>query len=81
MAIFDRVTKEVKAVISMVILIVIGSVILLKFKDVSGVTAGLNTTIDNSVTYISEPVSWVVIAIVGLIGFALFKMYSKKNSM
>jgi len=79
MAIFDKVTKEVKAIISMVILIVIGSVILLKFKGVSGVTAGLNTSIDTSVTAISEPISWIVIAVVGLIGFTLFKMYSGKN--
>ena len=64
-------------ILAMVVVIV--SVVLLKFKDVSGVTSTLNTTIDTIVTALSEPKNWVSIVIIGLIGFGLVKLFTKKE--
>jgi len=64
-------------ILAMVVVIV--SVVLLKFKDVSGVTSTLNTTIDTIVTALSEPKNWVSIVIIGLIGFGLVKLFTKKD--
>jgi len=75
----DTLSKEVRAWGTLAIIIVIVSVILLKFKDVSGVTSALNTTIDTFVTALSEPKNWVIIAIIALIGFAILKYFQKKN--
>ena len=79
MGIGDTLSKEVRAWGTLAIIIVIVSVILLKFKDVSGVTSALNTTIDTFVTALSEPKNWVIIAIIALIGFAILKYFQKKN--
>jgi len=78
MSIADTLNKEVLAWGSLAIGIVIVSIILLKFKAVSGVTAALNSTIDLFLTGLSEPANWVIIVIIGLVGFALFKMFQKK---
>ena len=65
-------------ILTMVIVII--SVVLLKFKGVSGVTTDLNTTIDTIVSALSEPKNWIVIVVVGLIGFALVRMFSSKSN-
>jgi hypothetical protein len=62
-------------ILAMVIVII--SVVLLKFKGVSGVTSALNTTIDTIVAALSEPKNWVIIVIVGLIGFSLVAYFKK----
>lgn len=51
----------------------------MKFKDVSGVTGALNTTIDTFVTAMSEPKNWVAIVIIAIIGISLFKFFSKQK--
>ena len=61
------------------IIVVIASIILLKFKDVSGVTADLNTTIDSFVSAFSEPKNWVTIVIIALIGFGILAWYKKQK--
>ena len=76
MAIGTKINKEVREWGSLAIVIVIVSIILLKFKDVTGVTSALNTTIDTFVTAISEPKNWVIIVIIAIIGIALFKFFS-----
>lgn len=79
MGLGDKVNKEVMAWGGLCIGIVIISVILLKFKSVSGVTSDLNTTIDTFVTALSEPKNWVIMAIIALIGFGLFKYFKSKK--
>ena len=81
MTIGNSLTKEVKAWGTLVMFIVILSVIILKFKDISGVTANLNTTIDTFVTAFSEPKNWILIVIIAIIGIALMKKFAGKNSM
>jgi len=64
-------------ILAMVIVIV--TVIILKFKDVSGVTAGLNTTIDAFATALSEPKNWVAIVIIAIIGWGLVSYFKGKG--
>ena len=64
-------------ILTMVIVVI--SVVLLKFQNVSGVTAALNTTINTIVTALSEPKNWLIIVIVALIGFSLIGLFSKKG--
>ena len=79
MGVFDTVKTEIVAIGSMVMIIVILSIVLLKFKDVSGVTTGLNTTIDNTVNYIDEPITWISIVIVAIVGIVLVKWFTKSK--
>lgn len=71
------VSNEIVGWIGMAITIVIGSIVLVKFKNVNGVTAGLNTTIDNFVSAIAEPENWVAIVIIAVIGIAILGMFLK----
>lgn len=61
------------------IIVVVASIILIKFKDVSGVTAALNTTIDAFTSAFSEPANWVAIVIIAIIGFGILKFYNAKR--
>jgi len=79
MGVFTTVKTEIVAIGSMVMIIVILSIVLLKFKDVSGVTSGLNTTIDNTVNYIDEPITWISIVIVAIVGIVLVKWFTKSK--
>lgn len=74
----NTVLEEFKSWIALAIFIVVGSVVLLNFKDVNGVTAGLNTTIDAFVTGLSEPQNWIVIVVIAIIGVAVLGMFVKK---
>jgi len=80
MAVFDKVYKTIMNVGAVVIGIVVLSIILLKFKAVDGVTANLNTTIDTAVSAIDEPVAWISIVIIALVGYAILKMFKKQKS-
>jgi len=60
----------------LVMLVVVLSVVILKFKDVSGVNTALNSTIDTFVTAFSEPKNWVIIIIIGLIAIGLIKLFT-----
>ncbi len=79
MGIGKKIGTEVREWASLGILVVIVSIILLKFKGVSGVTAGLNTTIDAFVTAFSEPKNWVAIVVIAIIGFAVMKIAQQKK--
>ena len=59
--------------------VVILSVVLLKFKDISGSNSNLNDTIDTFVSAFSQPKSWIVIVIIGLIGMALIGYFQRKT--
>lgn len=61
------------------ITLVVVMIILGKFKDVSGNTTTTNTTVDNFITGLAEPGNWVVIVVVGLVGFALIKFMQKRK--
>ena len=79
MAVFGTVKTEIVAVGALVMIIVILSIVLNKFKNVDGVTAGLNTSIDNTVNAIDEPVTWISIVVVALIGIVLIKWFTKSK--
>ena len=77
MGLGDKLNRSVRAWGTLAIVIVVVSIILLKFKNVSGVTSDLNTTIDTFVSALSEPKNWVVIVIIALIGFGVLKIFKK----
>ena len=81
MGLGDKISDEIKSWGGLAIVIVIVSIILLKFKEVGGVTTALNATIDTFVTALSEPKNWVVIVIIAIIGIALFKKFGSKKGM
>ncbi len=79
MGIGDKLKNEVMAWGTLAIVIVIVSIVLLKFKNVSGVTTSLNSTIDTFVSAFSEPKNWVAIVIIAIIGFAILYLFTKKK--
>ncbi|GAG72086.1 unnamed protein product [marine sediment metagenome] len=79
MVVTDTLNKNVLGWVTLGIIIVVGSIVLLQFKGVTGVTAALNTTIDNFVSGIGEPQNWVAIAIIAIIGFAILGIFLKKR--
>jgi len=76
MSVSDGLTKEIKGLAVLVIIIVVFSIVLIKFKDVTGVTSDLNTSIDNAVSYIDEPITWISIIII-IIVVAWLMVYLK----
>lgn len=79
MGLGSKLSTEIKSWGVLAIVVVIVSVVLLKFKNVSGVTSDLNTTIDTFVTAMSEPKNWVSIAIIALIGFGILYLFTSKK--
>lgn len=79
MGVGDTLSKEVQAWGTLAIVIVIVSIILLKFKAVDGVTSDLNSTIDTIVAALSEPKNWVAIVIIAVIGFYLLRYFKSKK--
>jgi len=77
MGIGNSLTTTIREWGVLVMFVVIISVVLLKFKGVSGVTADLNTTIDTFVAAFSEPKNWVTIVIIALIGVAMLGLFNK----
>jgi len=80
MAVGSQLQTTIKEWGVLVMFVVIISVVLLKFKDVGGVTLGLNTTIDTFVSAFSEPKNWVTIVIIAIIGISLLAMFYKMKS-
>jgi len=80
MGVSDSLTKEVKGIAILVIIIVVFSIVLLKFKDIDGVTSNLNTSIDTAVGALDEPVSWIVIIVIILVVAWLMKYLNSKKS-
>jgi len=78
MGITDDLNKQILGWGVLVIGIVIISIVLLKFRDVSDVTGGLNTSINTAVDALDEPVSWISIVVIAVIGFAILKLFQKK---
>jgi hypothetical protein len=79
MAIAKKLGTEVQAWGSLAIVIVILSIVLTKFKDVSGSSTETNATIDTFVTALQEPANWVSIVIIAVVGFALFKYFGSSS--
>jgi hypothetical protein len=79
MGIAKTLGTEVQAWGSLAIIIVILSIVLVKFKGVSGSTAETNTTVDTFVSALQEPANWVSIVIIAVVGFALFKYFGSDN--
>ena len=73
-------TDNVKSWGVLAIVIVVVSVILLKFKGVTGVTSDLNTTIDTFVSGLSEPKNWLIIAIISIVGFGILRYFSSQKT-
>jgi len=80
MAIFKKINAEIGAVVSLVMIVIISSIVLLKFKGVTGVTSALNTTIDTAVTALGEPVTWIAIVVIALIGYAVMELFKGKKT-
>lgn len=78
-AVAGMLTGEVKAWAQLGIIIVVVSIILVKFKSISGATSETNDTVDSIVTGLQEPANWLTIVITAVIGFALFRYFSKKQ--
>lgn len=79
MSLGGKINKEVMGWTGVAITVVLASVVLLKFKNVSGTTTALNSTIDTFVAAFAEPKNWVAIVIIAIIGFAILSFYNKKN--
>jgi len=93
MGIGDTLSKEVRAWGTLGILVVIMSLILLKFKtsNIGSITCAsgytynstanncYNATATTNITALSEPKNWVIIAIIALIGFSILKYFQKKS--
>ena len=62
----------------MVIAIVLVNLILLSVKTMSGVTSALNTTIDNALTAINSPVTYIGLIILVVIFVFLLKLFTTK---
>lgn len=80
MGLGDKISKEVMSWGTAGIIVVIVSIILLKFKDVTGVTSGLNTTVDTFVSAFSEPKNWVAIALIAIVGFGMLYYFKNKKN-
>jgi len=77
----ETLSKEIKAWGVLGIVIVLVSIILGKFKDVTGNTAVTNQTVDLFITGLQEPGNWLAIVVIALVGFSLFKFFSNKKSL
>ena len=75
MGLTETLSNNLMGWVKIAILIVVSVVVLIKFKSVSGVDATTNTTIDTFTSALAEPANWVVIVIVALIGFYMFKFF------
>jgi len=79
MGIGANLSNEVKQWGTLAMVIVVVSIILVKFKSISGATTATNATVDLFVTGFQEPGNWIIIVIVGLVGFALIKLFGNKK--
>ena len=80
MGVSDTLTSELKGISILVIVIVIFSIVLLKFKDMDGVTADLNTSIDNAVSYLDDPITWIsIIVIIVVVAWLMKYLKGTKN--
>ena len=81
MGVSDTLTKELKGIAILVIIIVVFSIVLTKFKDVDGVTTSLNTSIDSSVGYLDDPITWISIIIIIIVVAWLMKYLKGTKNM
>ena len=66
-------TNHIKEFAILTIVVVVMSIVLIKFKDVDGVSSSLNTTIDSAVSAIDEPITWIAIVIIIVVVAFLLK--------
>ena len=81
MGVSDQLTNEIKGIAMVVIIVIVFSIVLIKFKDVDGVTSNLNISIDTSVAALDEPITWIAIIIIIIVVAWLMKYMKAKNSM
>jgi len=82
MTVGSKLTANIKDIAMLVIVIVVFSIVLIKFKDIDGVTASLNTSIDTSVSALDEPVTWIsIVVIIIVVGWLMGYLKGKKNGM
>lgn len=72
-------TSNIKSWTSLAMVIVVASIVLVKFKSVSGSTTETNSTVDLFVTGFQEPANWIGILVIALLGGYLIKHFGKKN--
>jgi len=79
MSVSEKLTGEIIGISILVIIIVVMSIVLNKFKEVDGVTASLNTSIDTTTAAIDEPITWITIIVI-IIVVAWLVVYLKSKS-
>ena len=81
MSVSNNLVKEIKGISILVIIIVVFSIVLNKFKDVDGVTASMNTSIDSAVGYLDDPITYIgIIVIIVVVAWLLMYLSGKKKS-
>jgi len=82
MGVSGKLTSEIKGIAVLTIIIVVFSIVLNKFKDVSGNTTATNTTVDSAVTALQEPVTWIaIIVIIIVVAWLMSYLKGKKGGM
>ena len=79
MGLASNLGNEINDWVKLAFIVVISSIVLVKFKGVSGITAALNATIDAFVAAFSEPANWVAIVIIAIVGYGIMKYFTGKN--
>lgn len=75
-------SKEVKGLAIVVILVVVFSIVLVKFKDIDGTTTEINSSIDEGVTALQEPIAWIaIIIIIVVVAWLLSYLGGKKGGL
>jgi len=83
MGVLGKVLSEMKDAVALTIFVVIGMAILLTFKSVGSLKSSstINTTIDTAVGVLDDPITWIGLVVIGVIGFALFKWVGNRKGM
>jgi cell division protein FtsW (lipid II flippase) len=77
MGLGSTLTSEIRNWGILAIVLVVVSIVLLKFKENDSMTTALNATVDSFITGFSEPKNWVAIVIIATIGFGLMYYFTK----
>lgn len=75
----ETLKKEIPTIAVSGIIIVMMLVVLDKLKNVSGVTAATNTTIDNFASGIGEVSTWVSIMVIAIVGAGVIGYFMSKK--
>lgn len=81
MGVSDKLTSEIKGIAILVIIIVVFSIVLNKFKDVDGNSTATNASITSAVGYLDDPITWISIIIIIIVIAWLMKYLKSTKSM